>query len=186
LIDERGSRTRFRPPLRRCASCLSSVGREQEIPTGGPANSARRRTLYKLHQRLYALFLVDDLRAQRGLELQRVRAALIGIERKNEFRPWPLLALPQLRRTQIQRARRQKSKLRQLDLKRGLPGVRNCKSNPAPLRGDSEIRRIGGNRSASSMFNSRSSPTSFCTAANWNPPNRSGCCCSLFRATHAN
>src|SRR6266567_4795374 len=78
-------------------SCLARTRRpeKQQIPY----RTARRiqsgaKDLVQVHQCLHTLFLSDDFPLQRGLEIDRVGAALAGIERKNVVSHDRLLANP--------------------------------------------------------------------------------------------
>src|SRR5260370_22596832 len=67
-----------------------------------PYRTARRvqsgaKYLVQVHQRLHALFLSDDFPAQRGLEIDGIRAAFVGIEWKNVVGHDRLLANPRYR-----------------------------------------------------------------------------------------
>src|SRR5258708_10487817 len=57
---------------------------EQQVANWPPWRiQARAEHLIQVHQRLHALFLTDNLRAERCLEFQRVGTALFWAERKN-------------------------------------------------------------------------------------------------------
>src|SRR6267378_7917467 len=53
--------------------------------------------LVQIHERLDTLFLPDDFPPQRGLEINRIRAALVGIEIKDVVAHDRLLANPRRR-----------------------------------------------------------------------------------------
>src|SRR5450755_4249 len=153
---------------------LTRTGRtqEQQVSHRAPRRvQAGAEHLVQIHQCLYALFLPHNLRAQRCLEFQRICAALIGIQWKDNVFHGRLLT-PRV----CEDANRSRpwsncdSLTCSVDCR-----SRNCNSNSPATPDDSEIRRIGGNRSANSKFSSRNSPTSFCTTGE-SESARSTCC----------
>src|SRR5260370_10718016 len=76
---------------------LARTGRPEKKQI--PYRTARRiqsgaKDLVQVHQCLHTLFLSDNFPPQRGLEIDRVRAALVGIEWKNVVGHDRLLANP--------------------------------------------------------------------------------------------
>src|SRR5271168_5094570 len=82
-------------------ACFSRPGgsEEQQIAywAAGRVQSGAKH-LVQVHQRLHSLLLPHDLRTQRRLEIQRVRAAFVGIKMENDVTHDRLLAPPPKRR----------------------------------------------------------------------------------------
>src|SRR5690242_14685061 len=80
--------------------CLAGARRtkEQEISYRAAGRvQAGAKYLVQVDQRLHSLFLTDNLRAERGLKIERVRTALVWVERKGVVTHDHLLAGPRLR-----------------------------------------------------------------------------------------
>ena len=130
---------------------------EQQVPhrTSRRAHSGAE-DLIQVHQRADALFLADDLVAQRGLEFLRLHAAQRGIEMLTLLAgwcAWPSLLpeIPTSVKTPRCGARSNWSSL--------TPTVecsrRNCVTNSCPASGACETSSSGGNRSAKSRLRVR-------------------------------
>src|ERR1700737_127237 len=115
-ISEQDLCGRFHDP-RLARTCRTE---EQEVPDRAPRRvQTGAEYLVQVDQGLHSLFLPHDLRTQRRLELERVRAALVWIEWKYVVFHGRLLAPPQLRRSGT-KSPASLVKLTQLDLNRGL------------------------------------------------------------------
>ena len=76
----------------------SSGPQKQQVPYRAPRRiQAGAKHLVQVNQRLYGLFLTHNLRSQRRLKINRVRAALAWIERKSVVVHDRLLANPPVR-----------------------------------------------------------------------------------------
>src|SRR5215472_6095046 len=144
---------------------LARTGRaqKQQIAHRTPRRvQPRAKYLVQIHQRLHALFLPYHLRPQRGLKLQRVRAAFFRIQRAN------------LRAHDGLLASRGSSDATPKPPRPGLNCCNltwivecnscSCTSNSLATAGDSEICSTGGSRSARSRCSERRLAISFWTS----------------------
>src|SRR5216683_1811991 len=141
---------------------FAGTGRtEKQQITNRPPRRVQPRAehLIQVHQRLYALFLADDLRCERRLKFQSVRAAFLWIEWKNFSVHDRLLASRGCSDAAPKRPRPGPncSNLTWIvDCK-----SRNCTNSSFATAGDSEICRAGGKISAKSRCRALSVAISF-------------------------
>src|SRR5215467_12009435 len=100
-------------------SCLSgSCGTEKQQVSDRAARriQAGAKHLVQVDDRLHSLFLPDNLRPQRGMKINRVRAALAWIEGESVLAHNRLLASPPLRVRAAKPSAPRRAKLFQFDL----------------------------------------------------------------------
>src|SRR5579863_9448735 len=141
----------------------TSRAKEQQV-ANWPARRVQSRAehLIQVHQRLHTFFLADNFRRERSLEFQRIRTALLWIQRKNLCTHDRLLASRNCSDAVPKRPRPGPncSNLTWIvDCK-----SRNCINSSLATAGDSEICRAGGNMSARSRCSALSVAISFCTS----------------------